>query len=157
MIVVRFLAILLTALALVPGGAHVLALPNKLSLPKDTYFAVQSIYAGWALLGVVIVAAILADALLALLSRSDPVASRLAWPAVILLAVGLGVFFLFVFPGNQATSNWTVAPADWERLRARWEYGHAANAVLTLIALGCVITAALRPIRPAAEQAMLPS
>ena len=45
---VQFLALLLTALALVPGGAHLSALVNKVGLAEDQYFIVQSIYRGWA-------------------------------------------------------------------------------------------------------------
>jgi hypothetical protein len=39
----------LTALALVPAGAHLFELPNKIGLSQDRYFIVQSIYRGWAL------------------------------------------------------------------------------------------------------------
>jgi hypothetical protein len=44
---------MLTALALVPGGAHLFALPNKISLSESDYFIAQSAYRGWALLGIV--------------------------------------------------------------------------------------------------------
>src|SRR5690606_552302 len=64
-----FLALVLTALALVPGGAHLFALPNKLPLDQQGYFAVQGIYRGWALLGGVQIAALLADLGLALAVR----------------------------------------------------------------------------------------
>ena len=56
-------------LALVPGGAHLLELPNKISLPEQQYFVVQSIYRGWALCGIVIFAAIGANLLAALMLR----------------------------------------------------------------------------------------
>jgi hypothetical protein len=46
-----------------------------------------------------------------------------------------------VFPGNQATENWTSVPEGWETLRARWEYGHAASAVLTFLALASLACA----------------
>jgi hypothetical protein len=46
---VPFAAIILTALALVPGGAHLLALPNKIGLTQADYFIVQGIYRGWAI------------------------------------------------------------------------------------------------------------
>jgi hypothetical protein len=45
--VVQFLAVLLTALALVPSGAHLFELPNKIDLARDAYLTVQGIYAGW--------------------------------------------------------------------------------------------------------------
>ena len=39
---VRFLAIILTALALVPSEAHVAALPNKIAMAQAAYFASPS-------------------------------------------------------------------------------------------------------------------
>ena len=62
----KFAAVIFTALALVPGGAHVLSLANKIGLAAEPYFVAQGIYRGWALLGIVLFAAIAADALLAL-------------------------------------------------------------------------------------------
>jgi hypothetical protein len=44
--VIQFLAVLLTALALIPAGAHLFELPNKMHLPRDPYLTVQGIYAG---------------------------------------------------------------------------------------------------------------
>ena len=45
------------------------------------------------------------------------------------------VFWSFTFPANQATANWTVLPEGWQALRARWEYSHAAGAVLNFAAV----------------------
>jgi hypothetical protein len=36
-----------------------------------------------------------------------------------------------------------VLPANWAELRTRWEYSHAASAMLNLAALGTVILAVL--------------
>lgn len=47
--VMQFLAIVLIAVSLVPGGAHLIELPNKMGLDRDSYFTVQQIYRGWAL------------------------------------------------------------------------------------------------------------
>ena len=52
--VALFFALMVTALALGPALAHLLELPNKIALPRDAYFTVQQIYAGWSLLGVVL-------------------------------------------------------------------------------------------------------
>jgi len=46
--IVQFLAIVLTALALLPSGAHLFALPNKRGLAADQYFIVQNITAAGA-------------------------------------------------------------------------------------------------------------
>jgi len=41
---IQFLAIMLTALALVPSGAHLAALPNKMAMAQPAYFIAQQIY-----------------------------------------------------------------------------------------------------------------
>src|SRR5438477_13213478 len=63
--VLQFLSVILTALAFVPGGAHLFELPKKIGLSQERYVVVQSIYRGWALFGVVIFAAIDSNLLLA--------------------------------------------------------------------------------------------
>ncbi|WP_271898369.1 hypothetical protein [Candidatus Phyllobacterium onerii] len=45
--IIQFLAIVISALALIPAGAHLAALPNKIALPQADYFTVQGIYYGW--------------------------------------------------------------------------------------------------------------
>src|SRR5512145_1452610 len=49
--ILRFVALLFTALALAPGLAHLLELPNKMTLSREEYLTVQQIYRGWAWLG----------------------------------------------------------------------------------------------------------
>ena len=143
----QFLAVVLTALALVPGGAHLLVMPNKLGLDEAAYFSVQEIYRGWALLGIVLVAALAADLALVIGARHQPVPFRLALVGVICLAATLAVFFLWTYPANQATADWTAVPDDWAALRRQWEYSHAANALLTLAAL-CLVTLSVLRWRP---------
>ena len=67
----QFLAVILTALALLPGGAHLMALPAKIAMPEDPYFVVQQVYRGWALAGAVIFLAIFANFVAALLTRES--------------------------------------------------------------------------------------
>jgi hypothetical protein len=147
MAALRFLALIVTAVALIPGGAHLFELPNKIGLPQDDYFVVQGIYRGWALFGAVIIPAALANLALAILLRRDRRAFWLAFAAFLLIAASLAVFFTWTFPANEATANWTVAPANWATLRLQWEYSHAANAVLTFAALCCASLGALLPAR----------
>ena len=143
----RALAVVMTALALVPAGAHLLALPNKIALPQAEYFVAQGLYRGWALAGVVWFAAPLADAVLALALRREGRPWRLAFAAALLMVAALALFFLFTFPANQATANWTEAPEGWEALRQQWEWSHAVNAVLVFLALLCVTRAAVEADR----------
>jgi hypothetical protein len=138
----QFLALVLTAVALMPAGAHFFELPNKFALAQDQYFTVQGIYAGWAWFGAVLIPAVVVDFALAYLMRDQ------GWPALLVLAAGvlmvatLVTFFIWIFPANQATSNWTAIPANWETLRTQWEYTHAVNAVMTFIGF-CALTFAL--------------
>ena len=136
---VQFLAVVLTALALVPAGAHLFELSNKIGLPQDQYFTVQQIYRGWALFGFALCGAIAANLALAVMLRQQRAPFLLALAAFAAMAGVLAIFFTWTFPANQATSDWTVIPADWQELRVRWEYSHAVNAILTFAAL-CSVT-----------------
>jgi len=140
--VVQFLAVLLTALALVPGGAHALALPNKIGLPQEPYFVVQQIYRGWSLLGIVLIAAAAADLYLAFLLREQRTPFLLSLAGGLCVAATLVVFFVWTLPANEATDNWVSTPPNWQALRVRWEYAHAASAVLTLIGF-CLVVASI--------------
>lgn len=139
----QFLAIVFTALALVPAGAHLFELPNKIGLAQDEYFVVQNIYRGWALFGIVLFAALGANLTLAVMVHHRRAPFLLALLAFLLVAGTLVIFFTWTYPANQATANWTVVPDDWRELRTQWEYAHAANAVLTFIALCAATLSAL--------------
>ena len=121
--------------ALIPGGAHLFAMPNKLPMSAEDYFTAQQSYRGWALFGIALFGAIAANlALGAALWRKG----LSAWPALgaaALILATLAIFFAWTFPANQATENWMAIPENWESLRRQWEYSHAANAVLTFAAL----------------------
>jgi hypothetical protein len=132
--IVQFLALALTALALVPSGAHLFALPGKISLGAEQYFIVQNIYRGWSLFGIVLIGALIANLALALLLGGRGAPFALALFGFFCIALTLVVFFIWTFPANQATNNWTTIPNDWEQLRRQWEYSHAANAVVTFAA-----------------------
>jgi hypothetical protein len=140
---VAFLAILLTALLLVPEGAHFFELPVKIGMDRDTYFAVQQIYAGWAFFGIVMLAALAANIALAFVVRVDPTALTFAVIAALAVVVNIAIFFIWTYPANQATANWTRPTEDWQTLRSVWEYSHAVNALVTLIGLCSATLAAL--------------
>ena len=70
--VFQFLAIMLTAISLVPGGAHVAEMPAKMRLEGGAYHTVQQLYAGWSYFGwalLTFVAAGATDALDGLIAR----------------------------------------------------------------------------------------
>lgn len=148
MALLKFLALVLTAIALMPSAAHLFELPGKIDLARDPYFTVQTIYAGWSKFGFPIFAAILANLALALAHwRHRKGLGVFAGLSALLIAASLGVFFTWIFPGNAETANWTTPTDNWEMLRHDWEYGHAANAVIVFAAFiaTCIAAIGSRP------------
>ncbi len=140
--VVEFLAILLMAIGLIPAGAHVFELFGKIGLDRDAYFTVQQIYAGWAYFGIVLIAAVVVNLILAVLLRGERPAFIFAAMGLAAIVANLAIFFAFTFPENVATKNWTVIPENWEALRRQWEYSHAVNAVVMFAGFVSVTLAA---------------
>ncbi|MCW5735475.1 MAG: hypothetical protein KIS73_15180 [Enhydrobacter sp.] len=133
-----FVALMATAIALGPALAHLLELPNKIDLPRDDYFIVQRIYAGWSLLGGVLVVQLIAIASVVLAAWKDRRLRALASIALGCLVCAQVLFWTFTYPANVATANWTMRPDDWQALRQRWEYSHAAGAAFQLVAMACL-------------------
>src|SRR5262245_65796531 len=97
----QFLAVVLTALALLPGGAHLMALPAKIAMPAEPYFVVQQIYRGWALAGAVIFLAVFANTLAALLTRHSRRKWQLFGLGGLLIRATLAAFFGWTYPATQ--------------------------------------------------------
>jgi hypothetical protein len=145
--VIQFFAVLLTAVALIPARAHLFELPNKIGLPRDAYFTVQGVYAGWALFGIVDLAALIMNVVLAVRLRRQRVAFTFAVTAAVCFVAFFAIFFTWTFPANQATANWTSMPDNWSELRRQWEYSHAVNAAVMLIAF-CSVTLSVITTHP---------
>jgi hypothetical protein len=139
-----FIALLATAIALTGVLAHLFALPNKIGMPGNEYFIAQKIYYGWAQFGYVLAVQLISIIALAILYRSEP---RTFW-AVIIALLGLigaqAIFWIYTYPANVATNNWTDQPDNWEVLRRHWEYSHAVGAIFQLLAFCALIIAVLR-------------
>jgi hypothetical protein len=138
-----FLSLLCAALALAPAMAHVLELPNKISLSRDEYLTVQQIYRGWALLGFVVAGALLSTLSLTVRLRKQHWAFLFSLLAFLCIAGTQVVFWTYTQPTNQATHNWTMLPEHWKALRQQWEYSHATSAGLNLIALMALMLSVL--------------
>ncbi|HEU4875615.1 MAG TPA: hypothetical protein VFT44_21070 [Pyrinomonadaceae bacterium] len=138
-----FIALFFVALALGPALAHLLELPNKITLAREDYLTVQQIYRGWALLGVVVAGALLSTLILALMVRKERKAFLFALIAFLCIAGTQVVFWTYTYPTNQATNNWTMLPQNWTELRRQWEYSHATSAGLNLMALVAMILSVL--------------
>jgi hypothetical protein len=138
-----FAAFLFTSLALGPSLAHLLELLNKISLSREQYFTVQGIYRGWALLGIVILGELISLLTLAFLLRRE------RWPlywALLTLVCVVGaqaIFWIWTYPTNVATNNWTEIPDNWQALRVTWEYSHAVAACLNIIGMMALVLSVL--------------
>jgi hypothetical protein len=139
-----FIALLSTALALGAALAHLLELPNKIGLSREQYFVVQGIYQGWNRLGLLLLIELASMLAVIVLARNDPPVWRVAIVALLCLVVAQALFWIFTYPANVSTANWTHIPDNWEALRSRWEYSHAAGAVLQGLAMSALIIAVLR-------------
>src|SRR5690606_17975327 len=158
----HIIAPLLIVLALVPALAHVLELPGKRRLDKDTYFAVQGIYyPGFTTAGVSEpLAALVALGMLFGMPRSDGDFWLILTAALALLAMQ-AVFWFITQPVNRfwvsglnmghtgsaffatGTGNHAGQAVPWTTLRDRWEYSHVVRALLCLLAFGAMLASVL--------------
>lgn len=139
----RFLSLLFVALALAPSMAHLLELPNKIDLPREDYLTVQQIYRGWALLGFVVAGALLSTGILTIMLWNRSRSFAFALVAFLCLVATQAIFWIFTYPANIATQNWTILPDHWLDLRRQWEYSHATSAGLNLVAFIALTLSAL--------------
>jgi hypothetical protein len=146
---VYFLAIVFLALIFAPAAAHLFALRNKIGMNQPDYYIAQRAYRRWDIFGWPYLGALVFTAWLAIALRGEGAEFWLSAAALFLTALSLVIFFIWVFPGNRATRNWTVAPENWDSLRRRWEYGHAGSAGANFLAL-CLVTAAATLAGPSA-------
>ena len=140
---IYFFSLLFTALALCPAMAHLLELPNKMHLSREDYLTVQQIYRGWALLGFVVVGALLSILALTITVHRKRKAFIFALIAFLCIVGTQVIFWVYTYPANQVTNNWTRWPEHWAELRRQWEFSHAASAILNLIALVMLISSIL--------------
>jgi hypothetical protein len=141
---VQFLATTLKAVALVPGGAHLASLANKMTMARAAYFVTQQIYAGWAFFGIVLFGALGANLVLTIMLRRLGRSFDCALAAALFIAANLVIFFIWTFPTNQAASNWTLRPRTGMSCASGGEYSRAVNAVVMFMALVCVVVVVLQ-------------
>lgn len=141
--IISFVSLLSTALAMCPYVAHLMALPSKIHLSPEEYFQIQQLYTGWSYSAIVILISFISTCALSVLLRNYGDAFRLALASAFCIGISLVIFFMFTFPANQVTENWTSQPYDWQTLRLNWEYSHAANAFFYVAAVSLLILSVL--------------
>lgn len=140
----KFTTILFEVMTLCALMAHLLELRGKISMSQQNYYTVQSIYSGWAWLGIFEIGAILLTLIWTISERRNKNIFSLLLVAFIIFFVSIIGFFMFTFPANTATVNWTQLTPDWQTLRGKWEYSHAVRAILNLIGFCLLILALLK-------------
>ena len=146
-----FWTLMLAALGMTMGAAHVLELPAKMAYDAQTYAAVNStLYRQFAYVGGPIqVLAIAAAAWLAYRLRETR-SFRPAVAAALSLALSLALWYLLVQPVNELWASLLQQPdasaSDYVRLRARWEYGHLVAFVPWLAGVALLVHATLRQV-----------
>jgi hypothetical protein len=148
---IRFLAVVAVAICLIPAGAHFFELSNKMALSPADYMTVQTIYAGWAFFGIAIFAAIALTLAHSIMVRQEGAALFWSVVAFLLLVATQVIFWMFTYPMNAETQNWTVPPPDLEMARRQWEYSHAVNALLTFVAFVAITLSVLAARRDTRE------
>ncbi|MGH3886646.1 MAG: hypothetical protein ACRDSZ_08750 [Pseudonocardiaceae bacterium] len=151
----RFITLLLAALGLTLGAAHVLELPPKMQYDGEMYAAVTStLYRLFGSVGAIIqMGAMLTAIVLTFMVRGSP-AFRLTLLGALGLVLSLVLWGALVAPVN---AEWfrvmESAPASvaeaYLRLRSRWEYGHVAAFAAWLIGFGLLVSSVLVETRPA--------
>src|SRR5262245_32780305 len=139
---------MLAALTLGMGLCHLMQLPSRMGW--DQYLWVGStvqggLYAAFGTVGALIdVATVIALALLAYFVREyGRPGFRLALSAALLFALALLLWWVLVYPVNVELAKWVdgPVPADWTAYRSRWEWGHAAIALIELAGFAALIGA----------------
>jgi amino acid permease len=138
-----FLAIMLTAIAMGAGLAHLFELPNKINISAADYLTVQRNYDNWWIVGLSVPLAFISVLGLAISLRGTGTPFTFALIAVALLVGEMVAFWGFTAPVNRATENWTMLPSNWEELRDQWEYSHAVRAILYVVAMGMLVMSVL--------------
>jgi hypothetical protein len=146
--ILRFIGILLAALAMGMHLAHAFELAPKLMWEPSLYIAVQaSLYPVFGMVGPFLeVGALLTVSALAWRVRGRP-AFGLTLVSAIAILLSLAVWLLFVMPANAHINQWAATqamPTDWMHWRAQWQYAQAATFVLHLAGLSALLYSVLR-------------
>lgn len=159
--ILAFTTIVSTGLSAGVAFAHLLELPNKMSLSAENYLWVQqSLYEGFGqVLGPIEVVAFLSAIAVTVLLRKQRHSFRWSLLASICISLALIVWQLHNGPVNTSVETWTVdaLPANWMTYRARWEYAHAARFGLYLLGFSASLMSVLVKIPACHSRSRAPS
>lgn len=147
---IRFAVIMLAALSLGVGIGHLMELPARMAWDQDLWVGATAQGGFYALsgpLGVLLqVFTVIALIVLAVLLRRHGVrGAPLTIAAAAMFAIGLLVWWIFVYPVNVELAKWVngPVPTDWADWRALWEWGQAANGLAQFGGFAALIASVL--------------
>jgi hypothetical protein len=142
----RFMTIILTALTMGMAFCHLLQMPPRMRLDGALWLASNALYQLFGTVGAVIdIGAWILAVVLTILVRQRRPAFQWTLFGTVCLIVAHVAWWGFIAPVNAELAIWTPEsiPADWTRLRAQWEYTHAARAVLQILGLSAFVLSVL--------------
>lgn len=138
----RLVTILFIALSLTPALGHLLELPAKMTYDAALWLTVsQTLYGAFGTIGGFFeVGAVVTAVVLTILVRHRHPAFGWTLLGALCVAAAHAAFWIWLAPVNATVAGLTLEtlPTDWMDLRNRWEYTHAARAVLQFIALAAL-------------------
>jgi Domain of unknown function (DUF1772) len=145
----RFITLMLAAFSLSLSMTHLLELPQRMQFDRELWVrvtVVENIYKLFGTVGAAFeITAILTAIILMFLVRNR--GSTFYWTlgGAILLVLAFVSWIVFIAPMNAEFAKWLTnpIPADWMRYRDQWEYAHAVNAVIKIIAVGLLAISVL--------------
>lgn len=145
----RFTTILLTAFSLSLSMTHLMEFPQRMKFDQQLWVKVtvfENLYALFGSVGAVFeIGAILTAFILAFLVRGR--GQTFAWSlgGAVLLLVAFVSWIVFVADANSELAKWLTnpVPPDWTRTRNQWEYAHAANALIKIVAFSLLVISLL--------------
>jgi hypothetical protein len=138
----RFITLMLAAFSLSLSMTHLLELPQRMQFDRQLWVrltVVENVYKLFGTVGAVFeITAILTAIVLAFLVRDRGLTFYWTLGGAILLVLAFISWIVFIAPMNAEFAKWLTSPipTDWMRYRDQWEYTHAVNAVIKIIALG---------------------
>jgi hypothetical protein len=145
----RFISLMLAAFSLSLSMTHLLELPQRMQFNQQLWVrvtVVENVYKLFGTVGAVFeITAIMTAIILTFLVRNR--GSTFYWTlgGAILLVLAFVSWIVFIAPMNAEFAKWLTNPisADWTQYRDRWEYAHALNAVIKIIAVGSLAISVL--------------
>lgn len=136
----QFATLLLAAFSLSLSMTHLLELPQRIKFDQELWVKVtvfEGVYKYFGSVGAFFeIGAILAAFILAFLLRGHGSVFYWALSGAIILAIALVSWLIFVNSANAELARWLTEPVppDWTRTSNQWEYAHAVNAFIKIIA-----------------------